>query len=84
MTCLGPASAQAISPNSGTNTINTIQTPLLLAFPSLLRTRLIAHNSMSKSTTASTIHVVSICMSYLLMVFGLGGPWHSGFIKFAG
>jgi hypothetical protein len=80
--CLGPANAQSTSPIKGTNTITTIHTPLVLDFPSLLRRRLIAHNSISTSAAASTNHVVSIGMRDLLIVLRLGGYSPAGFIKF--
>lgn len=81
--CFGPAKAHAISPNSGTNTITTIHTSLLLDLPSAFRTRFIAHNSISTSTAASTIQIVSICISHLLIVIQLGERVGAGFIKFA-
>ena len=78
--CFGPANAHATTPNSGTNTINTIHKSLLLDLPWALRTRLIAHSSTSKSTAASTIQIVSICITHLLIVTQLGARGRSGFI----
>jgi len=62
--CFGPASAHAISPNSGTNTITTIHTSLLLDLPSAFRTLLIAHNSITTRIAASTIQMVSVCIGH--------------------